>query len=228
MRRAEGNDAEIALALEGVGWAQLLGGNDRAALDTFREFLGAQLAAGDPVMVNRARVAVAQVEVALGHLDEARALSKEIMAFSRGRGDRRNEHFAAHFLADCDLIEENYAAALHRYRDSLALVWAIGDRLESSFEVQGSAMSLAGLGRADEALRLAGAVEAEWERLGIEPHMGFWDRLLDRYLVSARSAGGAAAEAAWQYGRATSFEAAVTTVLAGLDDAPAGPEGSPR
>ena len=46
-------------------------------------------------------------------------------------------------------------------------------------------MSLAGLGQSDPALRLAGAVKAECERLGVDPHMRFWDELLAQYLGKA-------------------------------------------
>ena len=89
-----------------------------------------------------------------------------------------------------------------------------GDRLEISFEVQGVAMSLAGLGDAVPALRLAGAVHAEWKRLGVDLHIRFWDVLLNEYLGRARR-GLAAAEAdrAWDVGTKMSFDAAIDDAL---------------
>jgi len=45
------------------------------------------------VLVNRAKVALAQVLVALHRVDEARPMAEEIIAFSTPRGDRRSEHF---------------------------------------------------------------------------------------------------------------------------------------
>ncbi|MCM2316313.1 MAG: tetratricopeptide repeat protein, partial [Thermoanaerobaculia bacterium] len=210
MWRDLGDVREAAIALEGTGWAQFLGGHDESARETFREVLKIQRATGDPILANRAMVALAQVLVALGELDEALSLSNEIVAFSRSREDRRNEHFGLHFLADCALIGDQCAVALERYKKSLELAWAIGDRLETSGEMQGVAMSLAGLGKSREALRLAAAAEAEWNRLGADMHIRFWDALLDKYLGKARQALGADEVAAiWSEGRKLGFEEAV-------------------
>jgi len=84
-----------------------------------------------------------------------------------------------------------------------------GDRVETGFEVQGVAMSLAGLGRAREGHVLAAAVRAEMARLGVDPHMRFWDALLERYLGGAgRELGADAAEAAVREGAVIEFDVA--------------------
>ena len=102
---------------------------------------------------------------------------------SRGqRGDPRTEHFAYHFLADCALIRGDTVEAEERYRQSLRAALPLGDVIETSFEVQGVAMAVAGNGDPERALRLAGSVEALWESLGISISIAFWDALLDRYL----------------------------------------------
>jgi non-specific serine/threonine protein kinase len=214
--RALGDEAEVALALEGMGWAQLLAGHDQAACDTMEECVALQLRRGDAHLVNRARVGLAQILVALHQVERARGIAGEIVAFSTAHGDRRSEHFGHHFLADCALIERKYDEALTRYRTSLTLAQAIGDRLEMSFEVQGIAMSLAGLGDHAGALRLAGATQAEWDRLGADPHMRFWDALLEREIGAARRAldEGAAARA-WAEGRALTFDECCRIALAG-------------
>jgi non-specific serine/threonine protein kinase len=205
---------EIAIALEGIGWAQLLGGNDQGARSTFEECLRLQRERGDPVLVNRAMVALAQALVGLAEVSEARALSSQIIAFSKPRGDRRNEHFGWHYLADCALIEGKCEESLALYRESLRLARIIGDRLETSFEVQGVAMSLAGLGDLERALRLAASAKAEWERIGADVHMRFWDALLDRYLGGARRTLGAdAAEHVWKEGRLIPFDEAIAIAL---------------
>jgi len=91
MWRDLGDAQEVAIALEGTGWAQLHGGNNETACATFRELLKIQREGGDLVLINRAMVALGQALVVLEQLDEARKLSHEIVAFSRSRGDRRNE-----------------------------------------------------------------------------------------------------------------------------------------
>ena len=166
MWREVGAIAEVAEALEGVGWAQFLAGDDDQAYASFEESLRLQREAGDPHLVNRAKVALGQALVALGRVEEARALAAEIIAFSHDHGNLRAEHSGWHYTADCALLEDNHADALGLYQTSLTLARQTGDRLEIGFEVQGVAMSLAGLGQPDLALRLGGAVEAEHERIG--------------------------------------------------------------
>jgi len=210
--RSLGDRREIALALEGIGWAQLLGGEDEAARGSFEECLRLQLEIGDPVMINRARVALTQTLVALHQLDLAHAMTKEILAYVETHPDRRSEHFAWHFMADCALIAGDCEESLGLYGKALTLTEVIGDRMESGFEIQGIAMSLAGLGDPVLALRLGAAARAEFARLGVDPHMRFWDDLLERYLGAARTALGPLKSAhAEEDGRAMSFERTVAT-----------------
>jgi hypothetical protein len=213
--RQLGNLPEVALALEGIGWMQFVGGEDEAASETFEESLRIQQAHGDPVLINRAKVAVAQMLVALSRAEEARPMAREIIAFSRARGDRTNEHFGWHYLADCALIDGSCSESLGLYQESLRHAQATGDRLEMSFEVQGVAMSLAGLGRPEEALRLDAAVRAEWNRLGVDFHLRFWDVLLEQYIGGARRALSEDAAARQQeQGRTISLDDAIATALA--------------
>ena len=47
-------------------------------------------------------------------------------------------------------------------------------------------MSLAGLGKNELALRFAAAVRAEWDRIGVDIRVRFWDALLERYIGAAK------------------------------------------
>jgi tetratricopeptide (TPR) repeat protein len=214
MSRELGDTREIALALEGIGWTHFFRSEDEAACTTFEECLRLQLASGDLQLVIRAMVGLAQVLVALGRTDEAKPMSHEIIEFARAHNDKRSEHFGWHYLADCELILGNCTDSLKLYQQSLALAQAIGDKVEISFEVQGVAMSLAGLGEEKLALELAGAVKAEWDRLGANIHIRFWDALLDRYLGAAKEAlGRESSEKEWNKGRDLSFDDAVELAL---------------
>jgi predicted ATPase len=225
MWRELGDHKEIALALEGLGWVQFRSGDDEKACTAFEESLALQRESGDTHLVNRATVGLAQMLVALGRVDEARRASSEILQFAQAHDDLRSAHYAWHYLADCALLEDNCAEAYRLYRQSLELARQIGDRLEIGFEVQGVAMSLAGLGHAQRALGLGGAVEAELRRLGADVRIRFWDDLLNRYFEKARRALGPAASAeAWNHGEATAFDAAVVQALdPRLTRAPANP-----
>lgn len=218
MWRELGDRRETALALEGLGWVQFRSGDDEAARATFEESLALQRDSGDPHLINRATVGLAQILVALGRVDEVRAHAADILRFSRAHGDLRSEHSAWHYLADCALLEEDFEQALRSYRTSLELARRIGDRLETAFEVQGVAMALSGLGQARRAQMLAGAIEAEFTRLGADIRIRFWDALLEKYRARATQAlGDPAAAAAWREGEGMAFEEAVAWAL---DEAP--------
>ncbi len=182
MWSSAGDLGEVSLALEGIGWAQFLANDYDAAEVTLIECLRTQEEQKDPAMIVRAKVALAQVKVALSKVGEARRLSKEILAFASAHSDQRSEHFGWHFLADCALIEGDCAKSLGLYGKSLVLAQALGDRLEMSFDVQGVGMSLAGLGYNPDSLPLVAAAKSEWQRIGVEVQGTFWNVLLDRYI----------------------------------------------
>ena len=217
MSRDLGETREIALALEGIGWTHFFRSEDEAACTAFEECLRLQQASGDQHLVIRAMVGLAQILVALGRTGEAKPMAQEIIQFAEAHNDKRSEHFGWHYLADCELILGNCKESLRLYKKSLTLVQPIGDKVEISFEVQGVAMSLAGLGLARQlqvAIQLAGAVKAEWDRLGVDIHVRFWDALLDRYLGGARRALGTEDfEREWNKGRELSFDDAVKLAL---------------
>jgi hypothetical protein len=136
------------------------------------------------------------------------------ISFTKTRGDRRNEHFGWHYLADCALIDGDCSTSLGLYRESLRHAQAIADRLEMSFEVQGVAMSLSGLGRHDVAVRLASAAKTEWARLGVDLRIRFWDALTGRDIGSARRAlGDREAARVSDEGKAIPFDDAMAIAL---------------
>jgi len=245
--RELGDEREIAFALEGIGYAQFLAGEDEQAKVTFEECLRLQEAGGDPIAINRAKVGLAQVLVALSEVEAARPMAVEIVRFSEAHNDKTCEHFGWHFLADCALIEGKCTESLELYKRSLLVAQELGDQIETSFEVQGVAMSLAGLGvakladmgvptskglgvatsaglgaaksrpgitQATQGVLLAEAAKAEWDRIGADIHIRFWDNLLDRYIGAARKAlPEPTLTDTINKGRSLSFNSAVTLAL---------------
>ena len=122
-------------------------------------------------------------------------------------------HFAYHFLADCALIRGDPEEAGTRYRQSLRAALPLGDIVETSFEVQGVAMSEAGAGDPRRAVILAASVDALWESLGLSFSIAFWDALLERYLAPARVSLGDEYERIRAEGYALAFEDACELAL---------------
>ncbi len=204
--------AELASALDTLGWPLIYdAGDETAALAAFEEALAIHRELGDAAGETRALVGVCQVLVALGEVERAEAISEELL--ERAEDDPRTEHFAYHFLADCALLRGDTAEAEERYRESLRAALPLGDVIETSFEVQGVAMAMAGNGDPETALRLAGSVAATWESLGISISVAFWDALLERYLGPAREQLGGRLDAVWAEGRALAFDDAVELAL---------------
>jgi hypothetical protein len=123
-------------------------------------------------------------------------------------GDTWAEHFAHHFLADCALIQADYETAATHYARSLDAAARSGDKIETCVELQGVAMAKAGLSEPEQALLIAGAVDAQFKALGFQFSVAFWEALLDRHLGNARSALGDEADSVWQAGQQLSLDEA--------------------
>ncbi len=200
---------ELAIALEGLGMALFLDGRDEEARTACEEALSIQRDRGHPASIMRASVALAQVLVGLHELEAAEALSNEIIDSARKLGDRRCEHTALHFLADCPLIRGECDESLQLYSQSLALAEDLEDRMRMGAELQGLAMSVCGLGDPATGLRLYEAAEAEFDRLDVDIQMNFWNALRKRYREPALEAlGTEGARRAIEDGRGLSLEEA--------------------
>jgi predicted ATPase len=206
-----GDEEETATALEALGWLLFYDAADESAsLAVFERSRSIGNALGDRVGETRALLGVCQVMVAL---DEERAepLAHELL--ERGKDDLRTRHRAIHFLADCSLMRGDFAEAEKRYGESLRAALELGDVFETSVEVQGVAMAKAGRGESARALELAASVEALWRSLGTDPHVDFWDRLLEHHLSQARTALGADSEPARKRGLELPFDDAIALAL---------------
>jgi predicted ATPase len=217
MWRELGDLDELASALDSLGWPLVYDAADNPrALEAFEESLELRRQLGDAAGVTRALVGIAQVLVAIGDTERAETISLDLL--DRADGDPRTEHFAYHFLADCALIRGDPEEAGLRYRESLRAALPLGDVVETSFEVQGVAMSEAGAGSPRRAVILAESVEALRESLGLSISIAFWDALLERYLAPARKSLGEEYDAVRAEGRALAFDEAVRLALSDDDD----------
>ena len=212
--RTMGRTQDVANALIDLGWGCFVSG-DADARRLMEEGLALQQTVGNPRLVNRARIGLLQVLVSLGETEIVEPMAHEAMAAAVATRDLHSEHFAHHFLADCSLIRGECDIALPRYQRALELALELGDRAETAVEIQGVAMSLAGMKQAAQALRLGGAAAAELDALAVDMSgIVFWNALLERFFGQARAAlGEPAATAAWKEGRQTGFDYAVALAL---------------
>jgi tetratricopeptide (TPR) repeat protein len=208
-----GDDAELASALDTLGWALFAMGDILPGLAAFEESLELRRTSGDSLGEMRSLSGVCQMLVAEGEVDRAEPLSRELLHLARERGDLRSEHFGHHFLGDCALIRGDYDEAETLYKASLRAALPLGDLLETSFEVQGVGMSSAGKGDWARGLRLVAAGYAVWESTGATVGVPFWNALLERHIGAAREGLGPDADDVWAEGHAMPFDDAVTLAL---------------
>ena len=97
----------------------------------------------------------------------------------------RMKQLALHFLADCPLIDGDWAEAEVRYRRALAYAQDAGLVGRATDEVLGIAMALAGKGEHATALRLAAAAHAKQVEIGMGSD-AWWQSMQDRLIGAAR------------------------------------------
>ncbi len=205
---------EITLALDSIGWHLLLAGNKDAGMKAFEEALQISQELGDERLINRVSLGICQVLVTEFDVERAEPLAQKCLPIALQFDDPRDIHFAHHFLADCALIRGDVNTSLKKYADSLRAAVRLGDRFEICFEIEGIAMSVAGLGNDLKAMRLQGAVDAEHESLRSVVNIPFWDQLKERYLAPAEKRLGSDAVAAEKrIGRSMGFEVAIEYAL---------------
>ena len=128
-------DQRIA-ARPGLGWFNA--GEDLRARECIEESLRIAQSIGERALVNRARIGLLQMLVAVGDLDQVEPMAREALSEAERQRDVRSEHFAHHFLADCPLIAGDAARAAPRYRRALELARALGERTEMASKFRAS------------------------------------------------------------------------------------------
>jgi predicted ATPase/class 3 adenylate cyclase len=198
--RTLGDETEVLENRTQLGWACYQAGETSRALEVYEANLELARALGRQEYVIRSLAGICQVLLATGQFERAEPLALEL-------GNN-------HYLADCAMDRRDYAAA-ERYRlRELEDALANGYMQQQITEILGLAMSAAGLGRDEEAIRLEGAVEARWEELGIVARPRVVETWRERDLGAARARlGEPRATEAFGEGRAMHWDQAVELAL---------------
>ena len=208
--RELGDKRETAMALDSMGWRLWIVGDNEVALKTFEEALGILQELNDELVINRVTLGICQVLISQFDVDRVQPMAEKCLKIALKYDVPRDIHFAHHFLADCALIRGDVITSLKKYADSLRAAVRLGDRFEIAYEIEGIAMSLAGLGQDLKSIRLEAAVVAEHESLHASVSIPFWEQLKQRYLLPAEQRSGPdAAAAEKRIGRSMGFESAI-------------------
>jgi predicted ATPase/DNA-binding SARP family transcriptional activator len=212
--QALGEELERALTLEALAHAHFVAGEMREAAGRAEESLMFLRELGRPELVNRTQLMLSHALVELD-VDRAEALAQEGLAFALAHEDLRSAYSGHHLLGDCAMVRGDCELAQQRFRESLRVVWELGDRFHACDELDGLAVALAACGDARRGLRLAAAAAAHFSSFIVErDKVAFWATLRERHLGRARRELGAEAEAVWEDGQKLSLEWAVEEALA--------------
>jgi len=139
------------------------------------------------------------------------AEAKDNLEEAIGLGNIFDITVARHIYADIPLQKGDFQLAEKRYMDAVKIAREMGMTLQADLELQGMAMSVAGQGRYEKAIRLFGAAMAKFEEFGAElVTLDFWITCINRTIGKAIEAvGPEKAQELDQEGRQMGFEEAL-------------------
>jgi predicted ATPase/class 3 adenylate cyclase len=211
-----GDEDELAAARDELGWALYEGGEEEArALELFAQNLEHARRLGHHALVSRSLAGVCQMLVVSGQFERAEPLALELHASMRDSEDVVYMCAADHFLSDCAMHRRDYTLAERHRLSALETALTSENVMQQAVEIHGLALTAAGLGRDEEALRLEGAVDAKYEELGaVLALQVFYATWRERDLGAARARlGEPRATAAFHEGRAMTWDQAIELAL---------------
>ena len=212
--RALGDETELAIARDYLGWALYTCGEKSQALQVFEQNLELARRLGHQALVSRSLAGVCQLFLANGEFERAEPLALELHASTRESEDVSCMVSADHYLCDCSMLRGADALAEQHRLSAFRTTLVIGDVAQQTIKVLGLAFAAAGLGRDDDALRLEGAVDAKWKELGVTHAPPLSEAYRERELGPARARlGETRATAAFDEGRAMTWDQAIVFVL---------------
>jgi predicted ATPase/DNA-binding CsgD family transcriptional regulator len=211
--RQAGNAAVVGRNQLWLAEAAFDDGDDAATRDWAQKALSSAETVGSRLNASMGLRLLGDVEARQGHADRARELYEASVGHAREIG-RWFAAWSASHLADLLVDQHQLGAAGALVEETLITYRDAGDRQGIARALESCARVASALGRAPEALRLAGAAARLRENIGapLPPAQG---RSLERHLSRARTTlGSRAAETAASEGRALTTPEAIREALA--------------
>jgi len=212
--RTLGDETELAVARDALGWALYMRAEKSQALQLFEQNLELARRLGHQALLNRSLSGVCQLLVATGEFERAEPLALELHASTRESEDVSCMVSGDHYLSDCAMLRRDYTLAEQHRLSALGTTLVIGDVMQQTIEILGLAFTAAALGRDEDALRLEGAVDTKWKELGVSHAPPLSEAWRQRDLDPARARlGETRATAAFDEGRAMTWDQAIELAL---------------
>ncbi len=221
IRRQMGHQTGIAYALFGLGRVARIQDDLAGARTLYEEGLTLWRQVGHQSGIADSLISLGDVAIRQGDLARAQALYEESLEFFRQVGDRGSVAFSLTRLGDLASLKGDYAAAWTLLAEGLTLHRQLGDQQGIAECLDGMAGVARGQSQQSRAARLEGASSALRESIGsFRPPLD--QENMEKTMASVREAlGEEAFAAAWEAGRAMTWEQAVEYALSTAGGDPA-------
>jgi predicted ATPase len=211
-----GNKLETGRLHNWIGGVDAMNNEIESAMHHYQKAYSILDSQGDQKSLVVTKFGLGFGHVCLFEPDKAEPLLEESLAGAIKFEMKREIGLARHVLADCALLRKEYSVSFESYKTALEAVMQAKDYGQAVAELQGIAMSLAGIARLNDALVLNGAVMAMYEQFGFDVALGpaFWAHCIEENIGKAKQEVGA--ELAKQYeaeGRHMGFDKAAEYAL---------------
>jgi DNA-binding CsgD family transcriptional regulator/tetratricopeptide (TPR) repeat protein len=220
LARVSGQQPIVGMLTNVLADACFYVGDLTAARTFYEDGLAIWRALGSPQGIEYSLGGLGELQRVDGHPAAARALFEEALVVGRALGDRPNISIALGQLGIVALELGEMVEARTRFTESLSLSRDLGGRRGIALALEGLAAVAVAEGRADRAVRLAGAAHAVRTVTGTRSPPG-WEVDLARRLGSARHALGRDGwAAAWLGGHGLTLVQAIAVALAEVEPRP--------
>jgi non-specific serine/threonine protein kinase len=213
LRRELGDRNAVAASLNSQGNAAFAQGEYASARSLYEEGLAIFRALGDRSGVAGSLNSLGNVAFAIGDCAAARRLYEEGLAIYRELGERSSIATSFSDLGNVAREQGDYASARSLYTASLALRRELGDKSRVANSLEAFASLTGREGRGERSARLWGAAAALRDALGTPLSPPDREKRENELAAVRASLGEAAFAAAWDAGRAMTWEQATAYAL---------------
>ena len=215
--RSQDREISVAQCLNNLGHVAMAKGDHATARANYQESLAIcrQLRSTRDIawtLSNLGDVAREECDFA-----EAEVLYSQSLGLFRNLDDRAGLANCMADLGNLAVLREQYVTAAQLYQEGLVIFGDLGDRRGIARVLEGFATMASARGRHEKAFRLAGAVTAARNSLGLQPSRGQRARL-DAIVAAAGNTAGNRAQALWEEGKRMSLDKALSYALAVASD----------
>ncbi|HLK55433.1 MAG TPA: BTAD domain-containing putative transcriptional regulator, partial [Chthonomonadaceae bacterium] len=208
IRRGLDDSVHVAASLIEIGNVYKDQGNYPPSEPFYSEALTIAREIGEKGLLSEALMTYGGVLYHLGRVEDAHAMLEESLALSRETGAPRLQIWGLCVIASMESHQKANASAHHLFQQALSIAWQLGDRREIASLIGVFARMAVDESLAERAVRLIAAQGALFQEMTL-PIPSF-EELLTRLRQSLDEA---AFTAAWEAGRAMTWEQAVEYAL---------------